>query len=191
MFLTLLATIRKIRKIMQEEKLIAGLKVGDSRAVSEWFSLYYTTLVTVASTKISSRQDAEEVVQECFLNCLKQIGLFRSQSSLLTWMNAILRHEISDYYRKKYAKKALQTLPLLEKIVAHPVHDSHAVSHKVTHVLTQMRAEYRELLLQKYVDALRVKDIALEKGRSCKAVESDLFRAREEFRSLWLLEKST
>ena len=43
-----------------------------------------------------------------------------------------------------------------------------------------------ELLLKKYVDCKKVKDIAFEMGNTSKAVESNLFRARQEFKALWL-----
>jgi DNA-directed RNA polymerase specialized sigma24 family protein len=39
--------------------------------------------------------------------------------------------------------------------------------------------------MKKYVDKKRVKELAQEFGRSEKAIESELFRARKEFRLLW------
>ena len=48
-----------------------------------------------------------------------------------------------------------------------------------------MGSQSQELLMKKYVDKKRVKELAQEFGRSEKAIESELFRARKEFRLLW------
>ena len=104
-------------------------------------------------------------------------------------MNAVLRHEIADYYRKKYAKKALKTFPLVDSFMISHVHDADDVSEKVASVLSKMKRESGELLQQKYIDKLKVAEIASRCGRSCKAIESDLFRARKEFQYLWIREE--
>jgi len=49
-----------------------------------------------------------------------------------------------------------------------------------------MKKEYRELLLLKYIDKMRVKEISILLDRTVKSIESDLFRAREEFRVIYL-----
>lgn len=173
---------------VQEAKLILELRQGNPKAVARWFSLYNQRLLKVALQKVQHRTDAEELVQETFLNCMRQIALFRGNATLWTWMNAVLRHEISDFYRKKYAKQALKTLPLFEKLALEDIHASDDVSAKVASVLKKMKSEYSELLQQKYIDKRKVLEIAKKWGRSEKAIESDLFRARKEFEYLWLLE---
>jgi DNA-directed RNA polymerase specialized sigma24 family protein len=51
-----------------------------------------------------------------------------------------------------------------------------------------MKKKYSDLLRDKYIEGKKVAVIAAEKGRTVKAIESDLFRAREEFRVLWAAE---
>lgn len=175
---------------VQEAKLVLQLRQGNQKAVAEWFSLFHDKLLHVALQKVELQTDAEELVQETFLNCMRQIALFRGSSSLWTWMNAILRHEVSDFYRKRYAKNALRTLPLFDKLALEDIHASDDVSAKVTSVLKKMSGEYRELLQQKYIDKQKVIEIAQKWGKSCKSIESDLFRARKEFQYLWNVEET-
>ncbi len=170
---------------MEEKQLLAQLKTGDERAVKVWFDLYYTRLLNVVGVKISNKKDAEEIVQQTFLNCLKHLPLFLGKSSIWTWMNSIARHEIADYFRKKYAKKALQTIPLSDLLPLNHISDSDDVSQKVTQVLAKMKSYYKELLLLKYADGKKVIAIAQEFKKSEKSIESDLFRARKEFKELW------
>lgn len=170
---------------MEEKELLKRLKTGDEQAVAEWFELFNARLLAVVEAKVSNRKDAEEIVQQTFLNCLKHLPLFLGKSSIWTWMNSIARHEVADYFRKKYAKKAIKTIPLSEFIPLHSISDSDDMSEKVQRVLAKMSSEYKELLLLKYADGKKVVTIAKELNRTVKAVESDLFRARSEFKVLW------
>jgi len=172
---------------MEEKELITKLKSGDEHAVKLWFDLYFNRLLNIIEMKVSNKKDAEEIVQQTFLNCLKHLPLFLGKSSIWTWMNSIARHEVADYFRKRYAKKALKTIPLSELIPLKQISDSEDVSLKVREVLSKMRADYSELLLLKYADGKKVTTIAKELGKSIKSIESDLFRARKEFKELWIL----
>lgn len=167
------------------DQLLAALKAGQPQAVAQWFKTYHRGLFNFVKTKVSSDHDAEEIVQETFINCLKHLTLFRGNSSIKTWMQGIARHEIADYYRKRYAKKAILALPLTDLIPATAIGDAHEVSEKVRQVIHKMSAHQRELLLLKYIDGKKVEEIAEDLGRSIKAIESELFRARQEFKTLY------
>jgi RNA polymerase sigma-70 factor (ECF subfamily) len=166
-------------------QLLADLRTGDPRAVEVWFQRYHDRLLRYVVQRITVTKDAEELVQETFMNCLKHLPLFRGNSSVWTWMCGIAKHEIADYFRKKYAKRALKTFPLGELLIAESPQDAHETAVLVKKVLSKMGAQSAELLQAKYVDSKKVSQIALELGKSAKAIESELFRARQEFKSLW------
>ncbi|OGJ37491.1 MAG: hypothetical protein A2383_00505 [Candidatus Pacebacteria bacterium RIFOXYB1_FULL_39_46] len=171
--------------IKDEQKLVEQLRQGKNQAVKTWFKLFSPYLLAITLKKVSSHQDAEELVQETFINCLRQLPLFEGRSRLKTWMVSILHHEIADFYRKKYAKKTLQTIPLVNLILTQPIKDASETSQKVRQVLSNMSQRKRELLLMKYVDKKQVKEIAHYWQKTAKSVEAELFRAREEFRLLY------
>jgi RNA polymerase sigma-70 factor, ECF subfamily len=169
----------------QDAVLLSQLKSGNAKAVQTWFSEYHDRLFQSIALKVSVEKDVEELVQDTFLSCLKHLPLFRGESSILTWMLRVAHHEVADYYRKRYAKKFIHALPLSELFPLQDISDSHEISHKVRLVLAKMAKEEREILLMKYVDKKKVKQIASELGRTVKSVESVLFRARSEFRALY------
>lgn len=169
-----------------EQILVEALKSGNELAVEYWFNKYRLKLKKLALSKVPNSQVATEMVQETFVNCLQTLNLFKGNSSLLTWMQSVMRHEIADYYRKRYAKKFIQTIPLSDFLLEQNYKDAASSAESVSLVLKRMVKKNRELLLKKYVDCKKVKEIAIEMGNSTKAVESDLFRAREEFKALWL-----
>lgn len=174
-----------IISVKKERLLLSNLRSGAKGAVRQWFHVYSPYLIRVATKKISAPEDVEEIVQETFINCLRQLSLFQEKSRLGTWMVGILHHEIADYYRKKYAKKALKITPLASLIIAQPVKNASETSQRVKEVLSQMTRQRRELLLQKYVDKQKVKEIARRGRTTVKTIESELFRARQEFRLLY------
>ena len=168
-----------------EKILLAALKAADDLAVEYWFKNYRPKLLRIARQRLPDENISQEIVQETFINCLRSLVLFKGESSLLTWMQSVMRHEIADFYRKRYAKKFIRTIPLSEFLLDHEYKDAHETAAAVKQVLKRMAASSRELLMKKYVDQQRVKELAVELGKSEKAVESELFRARKEFRLLW------
>jgi RNA polymerase sigma-70 factor, ECF subfamily len=185
--------MKKKKLVMSQEELLLldRLRQGESQAVAQWFNQYRHRLLRFVLLRVSNKVEAEEIVQETFINCLKSLGLFRGRSGLWTWMCSIARHEVADYYRKKYAKRALKTIPLMDFLANDEVvlRDSHDVALRVMGVLRRMSRHYRELLQLKYIDNKKVKVIASQLDKTVKSVESDLFRARAEFRHLWLTYK--
>lgn len=169
-----------------ESILVKALKSGNELAVEYWFKKYRLKLKKIAFLKVPNANQAAEIVQETFINCLQTLNLFKGNSSLLTWMQSVMRHEIADFYRKRYAKKFIKTIPLSDFLLEQNYKDAASSAELVSIVLKKMLKKNRELLLKKYVDCKKVKDIALEMGNTSKAVESDLFRARQEFKALWL-----
>ncbi|MBP7768523.1 RNA polymerase sigma factor [Candidatus Woesebacteria bacterium] len=171
-----------------ESQLVELLKLADSEAVAFWYKKYRSPLLSFFKQRVENTQDAEELAHATFLNCLKNLPLFLGTSSLWTWMQSIAQHEVADFYRKKYAKRAIKTLPLSELLLDQRIENTAEISQRVTAVLQKMTAHSRELLLKKYVDSQKVAEIALELGKTIKSVESELFRARKEFKSLYIQE---
>lgn len=170
---------------MDERSLLAGLRNGDKNSVRVWYQRYYPRLLAFVQQKVELTKDAEDLTQEVFIHSLSQLPLFRGKSQIFTWMCSIARHEVADYYRKRYAKKALQMIPLGNRLLEYTVEDASVTSAKVSQVLAAMSQKSRELLLAKYVDSKKVKALAEELGKSVKAIESDLYRARCEFKLLY------
>lgn len=172
--------------LKQEKFLLSDLRNGRRHAVKRWFKTFAPYLTRLTMNRVNLAEDVEEIVQETFINCLKQLPLFRGEARLKTWMISILRHEIADYYRKRYAKRVLKTIPLIDGLLTQSVGDVNATAWQVRETLTRMTGMRKELLLMKYVEKKSVKEIAEFWRRTVKAIESELFRARREFKWLYL-----
>ena len=74
----------------EEMALLAALRAGDESAFLMLVEQYQGQLVRVALLYVSTREVAEEVVQETWLGVLKGLDRFEGRSSLKTWMFRIL-----------------------------------------------------------------------------------------------------
>ncbi|WP_396638543.1 sigma-70 family RNA polymerase sigma factor [Maribacter sp. R77961] len=71
----------------------------------KWIENYQTYLFNYAKLRIHNRLDVEEIIQDTFLAAWKSKDKFQNRSSERTWLTAILKHKIIDYYRRKSSKK--------------------------------------------------------------------------------------
>jgi RNA polymerase sigma-70 factor (ECF subfamily) len=73
-----------------ELKLVAALRAGDEMAFVTLFDSYYASMLSVARSYVSTREAAEDAVQETFAAIIEGIDRFEGRSSLKTWMFRIL-----------------------------------------------------------------------------------------------------
>jgi RNA polymerase sigma-70 factor (TIGR02943 family) len=66
-----------------------------------WVDQYGDILFRYALQRVKDTGVAEELVQETFLAAMRAKDRFRGQSTEQTWLFAILKHKIIDYYRRK------------------------------------------------------------------------------------------
>lgn len=170
---------------LSESELITRLKAGDERAVTRWFTDYKGSIERLIWAKVSFKADVDELVQEVFLTCLRELIHFRGTSSLKTWMLTIARHKVADFYRAKYAKKVIHLVSLLDSLAVPSLQLPDEIQ-AVQSALARLTPELCELLLAKYIDGKSVKQLALELVKTTKAIESMLFRARNDFKVAYI-----
>ena len=66
----------------------------------EWVERYGDYLYAFAVSRLHDEAAAEDLVQETLLSALESRSRFGEKSSERTWLTAILKHKIIDYYRR-------------------------------------------------------------------------------------------
>jgi RNA polymerase sigma-70 factor (TIGR02943 family) len=77
---------------------------------STWVVRYADYLYSYALTRVTKSEVAEDLVQDTFLSALGAVDTFRGAASEKTWLIAILKRKIIDYYRKKSTSHEKQSL---------------------------------------------------------------------------------
>jgi len=75
---------------------------GASKVLFEnWVNQFSDQLYSWAFHKTSSKEIAEDLVQDTFYAAYRNIDKFQSKSQPKTWLFSILNNKIIDYYKKK------------------------------------------------------------------------------------------
>lgn len=69
--------------------------------LAAWVIKFTDDLYSWAYYKTSSKELAEDLVQDTFVAALKGMPKFKRDSNPKTWLYSILNNKIADYYRKK------------------------------------------------------------------------------------------
>lgn len=158
-----------------------AILAGDKRAFRLFYKQQQPKLLSYVIKRVSNREDAEEIVQDTFLSFLDALPLYRGNAKLSTFLGSIVRHEIADYFRKKYAKKALQYVPFIDKGYTPDLYSTKETRQQFNKALRSLLPQDQLLIEWKYEQKLSVKEIAKKLDISVKATESRLFRARKAF----------
>ncbi len=79
------------------------------RTIKNWFHLHADELFSWAFYKTSSKEIAEDLVQETFLSAVKGFKNFKGNSKPKSWLFAILNNKIIDFYRKRAKSSAIHS----------------------------------------------------------------------------------
>ncbi|MBR9757726.1 MAG: sigma-70 family RNA polymerase sigma factor [Algicola sp.] len=70
-----------------------------------WINRYSDYLFNYTISRVNDREMAKDLVQDTFFAALKSMENFKGEASERTWLIAILKRKIIDYYRKSNSKK--------------------------------------------------------------------------------------
>lgn len=84
-----------------EKELLARLKAGDRGAFAEMVEQNSPQIYNLALRMMEDPAEAEEILQETFLQAVKHIGNFRGQSKIGTWLYRIATNQALMRLRRK------------------------------------------------------------------------------------------
>ena len=84
---------------MDEEQLVTALKGRDPRVVQELVNSYGDRLLRSAFTLCGNQTEAQDLVQDTFVEAMRSAGRFQGRSTLYTWLHAILLNLTRHYHR--------------------------------------------------------------------------------------------
>lgn len=161
---------------------------GDRAAFHAVVDRHANDLFRLARSLCRSRPDAEDIVQETFIEAFRGIGSFDGRASLRTWLSRILTRRASRVWRK--SRRRGET-PLTAADGSPPADPGLAVAPATTAVdarldlravLRTLMPEHREVLVLRELAGMSYAQIAQTLGVPQGTVESRLHRARNELR---------
>ena len=181
----------------ESAELVRRMLTGDERAFTAFFDDYFPRVYRFALPRLNSDADAAaEVVQATLVKAMRNLGAYRGEASLFTWVCQICRHEVVDHLRRegRHAGKVMHIddSPDVRAAVdaiagpedAEPAqrYSQDEVRQLVRTVLDRLPPRYGDALEMKYVEGLSVDEIGAALGIGSTAAQSLLARARVAFR---------
>jgi RNA polymerase sigma-70 factor (ECF subfamily) len=168
--------------------LVKKIRKGDQDAFKVLYRKYSDLLFAYITHNLSNNQDiAPDIWQETWCIAVEKLDNFQFKSSFFTWLCAIAKNKIYDYYRQTKRQDSFLSSGKIHFDIDSKEIDNELIDIKiqsdVVMVLANLTDEYSYLLKEKYVENKSTDEIAIAIGKSYKATESMLKRARDAFRN--------
>lgn len=176
----------------QDAGLVTALLARDRKATAEFVARYSDRIYSYVCSRLAPNlENAEDLVQEVFLAAWKGLPSFQGGSTLGAWVLGIARHKVQDYYRVRLRdpdpldedfaeSEEAMLLPEPERAL-----DEQRMRERTLRVLAELPEQYQVVLRWRYWEKCPVLEMAARTGKTEKAIERLLARARDQFRRKW------
>ena len=83
-----------------ERELVRRMLGGDEGAFDEFFADYFPRLFRFAVLRLRDQDAAEDLVQNSLIAAVRNLGSWRGEATLFTWLCTICRREISAWEKR-------------------------------------------------------------------------------------------
>ncbi|MDN3634017.1 sigma-70 family RNA polymerase sigma factor [Neolewinella lacunae] len=146
---------------------------------------YAAKIYSKALTMLRDQDEAQDATQEIFTKIFLNLGKFQGQSKFSTWVYSVTYNFCIDKIRKEKRSRELfadelENPPDLEADVDDDPELAAMQVNELRTVLSKLGDADRSLLLLKYKDGMKIKDIADLFGKNESAVKMQIMRAKEK-----------
>jgi RNA polymerase sigma-70 factor, ECF subfamily len=161
--------------MMDDAEAIKKCQQGEREAFRHLVERYQKRAVGHAMTILLNRDDAEDAVQEAFIDAFKAIGKFDTSRTFYEWFYVLLRNRCYKLTAKRRLSENLDDVQLVAPQSGTPDETRFALE-KALHALTR---EEREIVSLKYFSGLSYDELAAHLQIPKGTVMSRLFHARQ------------
>ncbi len=174
----------KIGKV-EEKLLLYKIKKNDKQAFIKAYDLYIDQLYRFVYFKVGSREEAEDLCSAVFLKTWNYIlaNSLKDEKTLKALLYKIARNLIIDHYRKNSSRETVSLdggdgIQITdEKQDASRDFEIKADLLVLETKLPELKDEYREIIIMRFINELSVKEIAEILGKTRGNVRVLIFRA--------------
>ena len=130
-------------------------------------------LLRLCAMNLRDASLAQDAVQDTFLKAFRQFHRFRGDADALTWLTAIAINVCRDYRRTawfRHVDRRMDDLP--EQAANFPFQDNTVITE-----VMNLPDKYREVILLRYYQDMKQKEVAAALGLTERAVRQRLHKA--------------
>ena len=120
-------------------QLVVECKQGSKKACYELYRLYSKAMLNVAFRILDSMDEAEDVLQESFLDAFNKVKDFRQETTFGLWLKQIVVHRSINLLRKRKVEWVNMESEQLENIADEEQCDDEEIQYKIAQVKQAMQ----------------------------------------------------
>ncbi len=169
-----------------DEELMQEIKAGNMLAFDELYRKYSRRLHKFSYSMIKSTEDAENIIQDVFLNLWVNRDNVEKSASVKYYIFTIAYNSAISVIRKKIKdSNYLEYVKTLQDLVQEPVDlqvEYRELDEKLNKIIDNLPARQKEVYLLSRVEGLKYSEIAERLNISINTVENHLSRALDNIR---------
>ena len=138
--------------------------------ISKDLETYGNTLYRLAYSYMKNMHDAEDIVQEVFIQLLKNIDIFENNDQKKSWLICVTRNICKNKLKSSWFKKK-------EELIEMPYYDEYKDT-TVLDTVMKLPVKYREIIFLYYYEGYKTAEISEITNQKESTVRSLLHRAR-------------
>lgn len=178
-------------KNLTDIEIIESVNRGNTADFSLLINRYKDKAFSMLKRMLKNNQDAEEVLQDCFLKAYQALGSFRQESKFSTWFYRIVYNSAISFLTSKRRRNEKELTSLddfmeLEDKESMIYAESDNVTRFVTSLVEQLPAKNAAIVNMFYLDEMTIDEISKVTGQSLVNVKVILHRSRGALKQLVL-----
>lgn len=137
--------------------------------------------------RIPVAEDAEDILQNCYMTAYQKFPQLKSPSSFKAWVLTIARNQCNDYFRTQAKRMEIPLNEVSETILSYGRHGKTTCT-AVSDTLDLLGDEARQILYLSYWKQMPQAEIAQRLNIPVGTVKSRLYAAKQKFRALYPVE---
>ena len=178
-------------------ELLQACKKGNATAQFEIYKLYYKAMYNSAMRILQNSFDAEDVMQEAFLNAFTKLDTFKGEVPFGAWLKRIVINRSLTYIKKKNKLQEVNLEIVDRKLENDDDQDTSETKidyvnlkvKEVSKAMGQLKESYRSILNLSLVEGYDNEEIAIILDISNENCRTTISRAKSRLRKI-LMESS-
>ncbi len=169
---------------MDERMLIEAAARGDRDAFSALVRLHQARLRALVALTVPGRDDVYDIVQEAFIDAWRGLATFDQSREFAPWLRSVCRHRMHKFLRARAGQRRRE-LALVDEALLETAPPEETGWDSAPRLVTALRTcldsldeAHRRLLSLRFHDAVPVKDIAAQLGKSANGISMTLIRLK-------------
>ena len=157
-----------------------GILESSRSVIERLMEQYGSSLLRMCALYLKDADLAQDAVQETFIRAYRHLDNYRGESSEKTWLTAIAMNVSHDMLRTAWFRHQSRSTDI-DALPEKPA-DFELPDNTVLAEVMRLPAKYREVILLRYYEGLKLKEVASALGLSDGRVRSRLNKANELLR---------